>query len=128
MCAGQQNGDESREGESRRKGKPSLENLPARGRGEPGTRMSRIARGDASGEKQSKRKRAARILPHLFSVPVPKNKSFRKGDGGAGEGGQPFFKRVSLFPRHLFHFPFFLCVSAGEFPKPEFQRAAKKKS
>ena len=29
----------------------------------------------------------------------PVNKSFRKEDGGAGEGGKPFFKRVSSFPR-----------------------------
>ena len=28
-----------------------------------------------------------------------KIKSFRKGKGGAGERGQPFFKRVSPFPR-----------------------------
>ncbi len=32
--------------------------------------------------------------------PVPlTNKSFRKEDGGAGEGGKPFFKRGSSFPR-----------------------------
>ena len=46
---------------SRRKGKPSLENLPARGRGEPGTRMRRTACGDASGERPLKRKSAARM-------------------------------------------------------------------
>lgn len=33
------------------------------------------------------------------SFEFPLVKSFRKGDGGAEEGGQPFFKRVSPFPR-----------------------------
>ena len=35
----------------------------------------------------------------LVGKAAPINKSFRKEDGGAGEGGKPFFKRVSSFPR-----------------------------
>lgn len=57
--AGERTTRESGRGGGRRKGNPSLEKLPARGRGELGTRMRRTACGDASGERPLKRKSAA---------------------------------------------------------------------
>ena len=45
------------------------------------------------------------------------NKSFRKEDGGAGEGGKPFFKRVSSFPRITLP-PLLLSYFRRTFPFP----------
>ena len=42
------------------------------------------------------------------TMPRCSDKSFRKEDGGAGEGGKPFFKRVSSFPRKTLLLPAFL--------------------
>ena len=41
------------------------------------------------------------VFCRLFIFPrfPPQIKSFRKGDGGAGEEGKHFFKMVYLFPR-----------------------------
>lgn len=46
--------------------------------------------------------RAPRLKDRGVDLPcpsAPQNKSFRKGDGGAGAGGKPFFKRGSPCPR-----------------------------
>lgn len=59
------------------------------------------------------------LPPFPFLDISPKIKSFRKGDGGAGEEGKPFFKRVSLFPRITQPF---LTSSA----KPQWRRAGSR--
>ncbi len=57
---------------------------------------------DVGGEKQGREIAWFCTCGDMLPFPPcssPKIKSFRKGKGGAGERGQPFFKRVSPFPR-----------------------------
>ena len=80
--------------ERKREGaKLRVENRRVRG----GRMATRVERGGdrrrmCRRENAESHRTAAHPLPYVSSVPIPQNKSFRKGDGGAGKGDSPFSK------------------------------------
>ena len=91
---GGKGGERNAEGGDAEGGKPACAGGRTATRVERGKRpgMHRL-RGRRRGNAESHRT-AAHPLPYVSSVPIPQNKSFRKGDGGAGEGEQPFFRQI----------------------------------
>ena len=73
----------------------------------PGVKRGRSRTSSASVQYAGTCRDGGAVRAMLYSrekFPESLIKSFRKGKGRTGGGGQPFFKRVSLSPRHILIF------------------------